>query len=145
MPKQKDIFEVDLNGRLCAKLGLAPDNENLIEALRSAKRLHAALAMYQIGVVDCEMKRLSASDRSSELTRLWAETYMHYDTLGRLLGPVGSLLERLEGEVNADIAKERKARGEMAKLDKIDEGFNDLVKGGMPTSDEPGPDGDQEL
>jgi hypothetical protein len=79
--------------------------------------------MYQIGIVDCEMKRLSAGDRATELTRLWSDTYMSFESRGSLLKKWQPIAEAIESAIRAEVAAEKQQVAETKKLDPIDGEF----------------------
>lgn len=130
MEKQTDMFEVDYTGRKAAKLGLSHDHEVVVEILDEAKRLHSSLTRYQIGVVDCEMKRLSNADRSTELTRLWNDTFTAYSNLGSLLAKYLPIDANIESAVQAEAAAEKAEKDESEKLDSIDSEFKNFMGDG---------------
>jgi len=136
MEGQTDMFEVDHTGRKAAKLGLSHDHEIVVEVLEEAKRLHGALARYQIGVVDSEMKRLSNADRSAELTRLWNDTFISFSNLGSLLARWNPVDEIIEGSIRSEVATEKKQSQETQKLDTIDDEFKKFM-GDAPKPEEP--------
>lgn len=125
--KQQNIFDVDNVGRKAKKLGLSHDHEIVVEVVEAAKRLYGSLSLYQIGVVDCEMKRLSAGDRSTELTRLWNDTYTNFASLGSLLAKWKPVDEALDGEIRSEAATEKARTAEAQKLDKIDDEFKKFM------------------
>ena len=137
MPAQTDMFEVDHTGRKAAKLGLSHDSEIIIEIIEESKRLYGVLNRYQIGVVDCEMKRLSNADRSAELTRLWQDTFISYSNLGNLLTRYLPIDEAIEAEIRTEVATERKETGEAKKLDTIDDEFKKFMDGEQPPPSDP--------
>lgn len=136
MQGQVDMFETDHTGRKAVKLGLSHDNEIVVEILEEAKRLHGGFARYQIGLVDCEMKRLSNADRSVELTRLWQETFISYTNLGGLLAHFQPIDEAIEGQIRTEVAAERKEMGETKKLDGIDDEFKKFMEKPLDPNDE---------
>ena len=129
---QGSLLEVDAIGRKAAKLGLSPDNEIVVSILEEAKYLHGSLARYQIGVVDCEMKRLSAADRSSELSRLWAAAFTNFTNLGELLGRFQSIDDALDVAIQADITAEKKIAEDGAETSAVDDTFRQIIDAGMP-------------
>jgi hypothetical protein len=137
MEKQTDMFEVDHTGRKAAKLGLSHDHEVVVEIIDEAKRLHSSLTRYQIGVVDCEMKRLSNADRSTELTRLWNDTFTAYSNLGCLLAKYLPIDASIEGAIQAEVAAEKAQKDETEKLDTIDSEFKKFMGDGTkPKADD---------
>jgi hypothetical protein len=107
MAEQTNIFEVDNTGRKATRLGLSHEYEIVVQILEAAKRLHVSLGMYQIGIVDCEMKRLSAGDRATELTRLWSDTYISFESLGSLLKKWQPIDDAIESAIRAEVAAEK--------------------------------------
>ncbi|MCC6591582.1 MAG: hypothetical protein IT168_33155 [Bryobacterales bacterium] len=137
MPGQADMFEVDHTGRKAAKLGLSHDHEVVVEIIDEARRMHNSLARYQIGVVDCEMKRLSNADRSAELTRLWNDTFTAYSNLGTLLAKYQPIDATIEGEIQSEVAAEKAKKDETEKLDTIDSEFKKFIGDGpKPEADD---------
>ncbi|CAB4130506.1 hypothetical protein UFOVP130_8 [uncultured Caudovirales phage] len=127
MPGQTDMFEIDHTGRKAVKLGLSHDNEVVVDILEESKRLHGCFARYQVGLVDCEIKRLSNADRSAELTRLWNDTFVSYTNLGELLDRFRPIDETIEGQIKAEVASEKATSNEAKKLDTIDEDFRKFM------------------
>lgn len=132
MPEQQNAFQSDHIGRKATKLGLSADHELVVDILEEAKRFYRSLANYQIGIVDCEMKRLSAGDRAAELTRLWADTFTSFTNMGSLLTKYGPVDQIIEAEISADIARERNAKEAGAKGDAIDDEFRKEFGGDKP-------------
>lgn len=143
MEGQTDMFEVDHTGRKAQKLGLSHDHEIVVELIDEAKRLHGALARYQIGVVDCEMKRLSNADRSAELTRLWNDTFISFSNLGSLLVKWNPVNEIIEGTIRSEAAAEKQGTTETKKLDGIDDEFRKFMGGEGPKPEDPPAEGDE--
>lgn len=137
MPQQQDLFNIDMRGRITAKLGLSADHEILIDLMDAAKTIHTSLRNYQVAVVDCEMKRLSAGDRATELSRVWNVTYASYENLGEVIDKAQPLLESIHVQVNEDIAAERKTAAETKVADSVDAEYDKLIKGGMPVEPPP--------
>ncbi len=128
MEQQTNMFEVDMTGRKAKKLGLSPDHKIVVTVLDEASRLHSSLARYQIGIVDCEMKRLGADDKAAELTRLWNDAFMAFTNLGEFLRQWEPVNAMLESQINAEAAAKAKA----AKTDGIDDEFNRFMGGSGP-------------
>lgn len=135
MEKQTDMFEIDHTGRKAAKLGLSHDHEVVVEIIDEARRLHSSLTRYQIGIVDCEMKRLSNADRATELTRLWNDTFTAYSNLGGLLTKYQPIDAGIEGAIQAEVAAEKTKKDESDKLGNIDDEFKKFMGGDGPKSD----------
>jgi hypothetical protein len=131
MTEQTNIFEVDNTGRKVTRLGLSHDYEIVIQILEAAKRLYVSLGMYQIGIVDCEMKRLSAGDRATELTRLWSDTYISFESLGSLLKKWQPIDEAIESAIRAEVAAEKQQDAETKKLETMDGEFKRLMGDGQ--------------
>jgi len=131
MAEQTNIFEVDNTGRKATKLGLSHEYAIVVQILEAAKRLHVSLGMYQIGIVDCEMKRLSAGDRATELTRLWSDTYISFENLGSLLKKWQPIDEAIESAIRAEVAAEKQRVAETKKLDTIDSELKQLMGDGQ--------------
>ena len=143
MAEQTNIFEVDNTGRKATRLGLSHEYEIVVQILEAAKRLHVSLGMYQIGIVDCEMKRLSAGDRATELTRLWSDTYISFENLGSLLKKWQPMDEAIESAIRAEVAAEKQRVAETKKLDTMDGELNQLIGDGQrpPKNDVDGKEG----
>ena len=143
MAEQTNIFEVDNTGRKATKLGLSHEYEIVVQILEAAKRLHVSLGMYQIGIVDCEMKRLSAGDRATELTRLWSDTYISFENLGSLLKKWQPIDEAIESAIRAEVAAEKQRVAETKKLDTLDGELKQLMGDGQrpPKNDVDGKEG----
>jgi hypothetical protein len=125
--EQQNIFEVDLTGRKAAKLGIAPENEIVVDIISGARHLHDALTRYQIGIVSCEMQKLSGADKAAQLTRLWSDTFTAYANLGDLIvrwKPYDSELDRV---ISIEVETERKAFALKKDGEKIDNEFKKLV------------------
>ena len=129
---QTDMFEVDHTGRKAALLGLSHDHEILIDVVEEAKRLHGSLARYQIGVVDCQMKKLSSADTSAQLTRLWTDTFVSFSNLGSLLAKYAPVDEAIEVQIRTQASADRVAATEGKKLDTIDEDFRKFMGDNPP-------------
>jgi hypothetical protein len=129
MEEQINVFEVDHIGRKTKMLGLAPEHEPVVEILDLARRMHGSLALYQVGVVDCEMKKLPAGDRAVTLTRLWSDTYTHHTNLGHALARYKALDDELNRRVEAEALSERKALDDKRSGDDIDREFRKLTGG----------------
>ena len=142
MEQQQDFFEVDHTGRKAVKLGLSHDHEVVVDIIEEAKRLHGSLARYQIGVVDCEMKKLGNADKSAELTRLWNDAFTSFSNMGSLLVRFQPIDEAIEGAIRSEVAAEKKQAGETKKLDSIDDEFKKFMDGQGPTP--PNPDDEPE-
>ena len=143
MAEQTNIFEVDNTGRKATRLGLSHEYEIVVQILEAAKRLHVSLGMYQIGIVDCEMKRLSAGDRATELTRLWSDTYISFENLGSLLKKWQPIDEAIESAIRAEVAAEKQRVAETKKLDTMDGELKQLMGDGQrpPKNDVDGKEG----
>jgi hypothetical protein len=127
---QAEMFEVDMIGRKAAKLGLSHDNEIVVQLLDGARRLHASLTRYQIGIVDAEMSRLGGSDRANELKRLWSDAFTNYANFGELLAKWAPTDALIEAEIQNDIAAEKKALAEATNTEKgdaIDQEYRKLM------------------
>jgi len=99
--------------------------------------------MYQIGIVDCEMKRLSAGDRATELTRLWSDTYIGFENLGSLLKKWQPIDEAIESAIRAEVAAEKQQVAETKKLETMDGELKQLMGDGQrpPKNDVDGKEG----
>ncbi len=142
--EQRTFEEVDTVGRKASKLGLSHDNESAILVLDGAKRFYRAFANYQIGLVSVEMEKLTGSAKSDALSRLWVDTFTHFQNLGSALQKFGPIDKSIENEIATEIAAEKLAAGEVVeeqKFDKIDEEMNRML-GGKPI--EPPADEDED-
>lgn len=136
MAEGNTLFTIDMTGRKAAKLGLSPDNEILVDVVSTARWLHGALARYMVGIVDCDMKKLSAADKSAELSRLWSEAFTHHANLGDLLNKFAPIDAELERLINIEIAAEKKALGEAAQSDSIDKEYRKMMGENPPPDPE---------
>lgn len=132
--QQQNMLEIDRTGRKAAKLGLSHDHEIVVDVIDEARRLYRSLANYQIGVVNCEMQRLSAGDRASELTRLWADVFVTFSNVGTMLLKLEPIEKGIETEIDADVARERKA-SKAEGGDAIDKEFRDTFGANPPKPD----------
>ena len=76
-----------------------------LQILDAGGWLHGALDYYQTGVVDCEMSRLGGGDRSSELKRLWANTFTHWKTMEKLLEKWRPIVSEIDVQVERQISE----------------------------------------
>jgi hypothetical protein len=123
MAKQENIFEVDLLGRRARKLGLSPEHEVALEMIDASARLSTAMEMYEIAVVDCEMSRLGAGDRSNELKRVWNEVFGSQRRLKQLTEKWRPIDTAINATVDSEVNRERVEFEARQKADGLDKEF----------------------